>query len=318
MDLLKREQLFKMGYYNLDRNENLDKIYLEQLDDIFKKYSSQVSVYPDYPKFTLRLSSFFGVSPQEILPVCGCTEAIKIAADCFIDTGADVLVLAPTYESAITYFRLLDAHIHYLPYWSDVDKIKFYISKNNIKFVYLCNPNNPTGTYYTCEQLRELSSCETVIFIDESYFEFCDSTAIPLIKSTDNFIIGRSFSKAWGLAGLRTGVLISNKEMLEELSTYKLKASTNSLAVKVVSELMDNYKMISNSVSRIKVGNDYMRRLFKSKGYTVYNEPNVNFLTCDIPSADLDAIRVLHKVVDGKQCITVVPADQAEKIFKFQ
>lgn len=318
MDLLKREQLFKMGYYNLDRNENLDKIYLEQLDDIFKKCSSLVSVYPDYPKFTLRLASFYGLSPQEVLPVCGCTEAIKIAADCFIDTGAEVLTLAPTYQSAIDYFRLIDAQIYYLPYHTSIDEIRFYISKNNIKFFYLCNPNNPTGTYFKLEDLKKLADCECVIFIDESYFEFCDATAIPLIKSTDNIIIGRSFSKAWGLAGLRAGVLISNKEMLEELSTYKLKASTNSLAVRVISELMDNYKMISDSVKRIKVGNDYMRKLFRSKGYMVYNEPNVNFLTCDIPSTDLDAIRVLHKVVDGKQCITVVPADQAEKIFKFQ
>lgn len=319
MDLSKREQLFKAGYYNLDRNENLDRVYLKQLDEIFKKCSSLVSVYPDYPKFTLRLASFFGVSPHQIIPTCGCTEAIKIAGDFLIDTGGSVLVLDPTYQSAVSYFETLDANIHTIPADSTMDEIVEYINKNDIEFFYLCNPNNPTGGVFELDDLKKLANCNAYIFVDESYAEFClyGTTAKSLIHTNPNIIIGRSFSKAWGLAGLRVGLLIGNEETIAQLSPFKLKAGVNSVAVRIISELMDNYKLISESVERIQIGDDYIRRLLLVEGHSVDNAPHVNFILSDIPSQLLDDNRILYKTVGDRQCFTSVPAEQAQEIFKF-
>lgn len=318
MDLVKREHLFKLGYYNLDRNENLDKIYLSQLDNIFKKHTSAASTYPDYPAFINRVSSFFRISPKEVVPTCGCTEAIRIVMDAFVDSGTDVLVLEPTYESAVSYLKTLDASIHSLPHDTPMDEIISYIKNRGIEFFYLCNSNNPTGTVYNFEELKKLVKCKATIFIDESYFEFCNVTAIPLIFNSPNIIIGRSFSKAWGLAGMRTGLLISNEDTIRDLTPFKLKAAVNSVSIKVITELMNNYNLVSDSIKRIKAGNEYIRDNLIKIGASVDNDIHGNFILTGISTEELDTLKVLYKVVNDKVCISAVPIEQAEEIFKFQ
>lgn len=317
MDLIKRELLFKSGYYNLDRNENTDAEYLEQLNKIQRKINV-VNVYPDYPEFTKKVASFFQVESDEVLLTCGCTEAIKIVGDYLVQRVIDVLVLNPTYESAVSYLKLLGANIHTLPAESSMDDIVKYINENDIKFFYLCNPNNPTGTLYDLEELKKLRLCRALVFIDESYFEFCGVTAIPLIKSTWNIIVGRSFSKAWGLAGLRAGLLISSREVIQRFTPYKLKASFNIVAIQMITELIKKYGLVLNSVERLKEGDTWLRRSLKECGYTIYNEPNVNFIVSDVTPKRLNDLNVLYKMVGDRTCIAVAPVEQAKKIFKFQ
>jgi len=318
MDLVKREQLFKLGYYNLDRNENLDKIYLSQLDNILKKHTLSGATYPDYPAFINRISSFFRISQKEVIPTCGCTEAIKVVMDAFVSSGTEVLVLEPTYESAVSHLKTLDASIHSLPYNTPMDEIVSYLKDKRIRFFYLCNSNNPTGTVYSFEDLAKLVKSKAIIFMDESYFEFCDVTALPLIFHSPNIIIGRSFSKAWGLAGLRAGLLISNEEMIRDLTPLKLKASVNSIAVKVITEIMNNYNLVADSVKRIKAGNKYIRDNLIKNGISIDNDIHGNFILAGISTEELDTLRVLYKTVGDKVCISAIPVEQAEAIFKFQ
>ncbi len=315
MDLNKREQLFKLGFYNLDRNENLDRVFRKQLDTIVAK-SLSVSDYPDYPQFLKRLSSFLGISPTNFTITCGCTEAIKMTMDRHISSGTPALVLEPTYQFAVDYLQTLDAHVYSLPYDATLDEIVDTIRKEEIEFVYLCNPNNPTGTKFN--SLEKLANLKATIFVDESYHEFAGVSSMRLATQTKNIIVGRSFSKAWGLAGLRLGLLISNDEYVYGLTPYKLKASVNSVAVRVANELVNNYKWVSESVERIKRGGDFMRCEIEERGWKVFNEPNVNFIWCDIPPQFLDELNILYKTIEGKQCITTVPLEQAEEIFRFR
>lgn len=312
MDLSKREQLFKSGYYNLDRNENLDKIYLGNL------HLKNINAYPDYPAFINRMAEFYDVKPEEILPTAGCTEAIKVVCDYFIQSGTDILVLRPTYEGALNYILTLNAHVHSLPHNTPMDDIVRYINENNIRFFYLCNPNNPTGTVFSLEDLRKLTTCKASVFIDESYYEFCEVTAVSLITS-DNIMVGRSFSKAWGLAGLRAGMLISNSKLIHDLTPYKVKASLNVVAVEMITNLSNNYTLVLDSVKRIKEGNRFLRNMLTVyNNYKIYNEPTVNFIVSDMPSEKLDELKILHKTVGPYTCFTVVPVEEALDIFRFR
>lgn len=315
MNLEKREQLFRLGFYNLDRNENLDITYLKQVDGLLKNGSGLASFYPDYPQFTNRLSSFLGISPSNFLVTCGCTEAIKMVMDASADNFRKSMAFTPTYKGAIDYFQQQSGGFYSVPVTDDIDKVCRTIEKSGMEFVYLCNPNNPTGTLL--KNLEKLADLNAVIFIDEAYFEFGGVSAIKLAIQSPNIIVGRSFSKAWGLAGLRIGLLIANEDMIQELSRYKLKANVNTVGVRVLTELLNNYQWVSDSVKRIKEGGEYMRFEITKKGWKVFNEPNVNFIWSDIPSAYLDELKVIYKVIEGKTCITTMPKDQAEAIFKF-
>lgn len=314
MNLEKREQLFRLGYYNLDRNENLDVTYLKQVDAILKSGSGLASFYPDYPQFMNRLSSFLGISPLDFTITCGCTEAIKIAADA-ANRCSRVLTVEPTYNWAVDYFRKTGSPTYSIPANTTTENICKVAKNMGADFVYLCNPNNPTGNVY--KNLEQLCDLKAIVFIDESYFEFGGVSAIKIAPQAQNIIVGRSFSKAWGLAGLRLGVAVANQEIIQQLNEHKLKASVNTVGVRVLSELLNNYQWVSDSVKRIKEGGEYMRFEITKKGWKIFNEPNVNFIWSDIPPKDLDELKVLYKVIDGKTCITTMPIDQAEAIFKF-
>lgn len=316
MNLNQRELLFKSGYYNLDRNENTDAEYLEQLAKIQKKVV--VNAYPDYPEFTKKVASFFQVEPEEVMLTCGCTEAIRIACDQYAPPGVNVLYLEPTYESAVSYLKNLPVYHYTLPDKTPMDDIVKFIHEKNIRFFYLCNSNNPTGTIYPLEELRKLTKCSATTFIDESYFEFNGITALPLIKSAWNIVVGRSFSKAWGLAGLRAGLIFSKPGMIKDMTNYKLKASFNAVSIQVITELIKKYGLVLNSIERLKEGDKWLRKSLTECGYTIYNEPNVNFIVSDVTPKRLNDLKVLYKMVGDKTCIAVLPVEQAKKIFKFQ
>lgn len=316
MNLQERERLFKLGYYNLDRNENLDDVLRTELRLICQKMEFPISNYPDYPQFIDQLSSFLDISSTNFMVTCGCTEAIKITMDAFIRSGTKALVLKPTYSSAVDYLKSLDADIFSVPPPETIDELYDIINYTGTEFVYLCNPNNPTGTKY--DSLEKLALTKARIFVDESYYEFGGTSALKLATQASNIIVGRSFSKAWGLAGLRMGLLISNQRFIFELTPFKLKAGVNVIGVGVLSELLNNYKLISDSVKRVKAGGDYMRFEITKRGWRIFNEPNVNFIWSDIPSKDLNELKVLHKVIEGRTCFSILPKPQAEAIFKFQ
>ena len=317
MNLNQRELLFKSGYYNLDRNENIDAEYLEQLAKIQKKLNV-VNAYPDYPEFTKKVASFFQVEPDEVMLTCGCTEAIKIAVDQYALPGNNILYLEPTYSGAVDYLKKVPGYLYTLPGNTPMDDIVKFINEKDIRFFYLCNPNNPSGKLFSLDELRKLEKCSAVTFIDESYFEFSGVTALPLIKSAWNIVIGRSFSKAWGLAGLRAGLIFSRPGMIKDMTNFKLKASFNAVSIQIITDLMKKYGLVLSSIERIKEGDKWLRKSLIECGYTIYNEPNVNFLVTDVTPKRLNDMKVLYKMVGDKTCFAVIPKSQAQKIFKFQ
>ena len=317
MDLIKREQLFNEGFYPLDRNENLDPEYNNFVSEIVKKNSTCIQNYPDYSIFTKKLSDFLGIDFENIMITCGCTEAIKIIADYYVSWGTYVLVLEPTYDWAVKYFEQLGANIATIQSNTSVDEIINYINNNHIEIFYLCNPHHPTGTVYSEKDLRKLIDCKTIIFIDEAYCEFSKSTFIYDAIKSNNVYVGRTFSKAWGLAGLRLGLLIANEKLLKLVLPFKLKASVNNLVVKVASELLNNSENMKNSVKNILKGNLYMREGFERLGYKVYSELTVNFIYSNFPSEKLTGLKILHKIKENNTVITCPSFKIATDIFKW-
>lgn len=180
--------------------------------------------YPDPQPAALveRLAGIYGVAPEQLLVGRGSDEAIDLLVRAFCTPGRDAIAISPPtfgmyavcarVQDAAVVTIALDDHFHV-----DVDALLSTINEN-VKLVFLCTPNNPTGDVLPLERVeriaRELAD-RAVVVVDEAYIEFADTkSASTLLDWHDNLAILRTLSKAWAMAGLRLGCLIANAEII--------------------------------------------------------------------------------------------------------
>jgi len=160
--------------------------------------------YPDSRPFVKSLSEYTGYREECLITGAGMDEIITTICRIFLGPGDTALIPVPTYNFYGVAVELCGAVPQYQPRLSGfaVDtKIP-----ERIKMVFLCSPNNPTGNALSEENVREIvEGTNAIVFLDEAYAEFAEKSLLKLVKEYDNLVVGRTFSKAFGLAGLRLG-----------------------------------------------------------------------------------------------------------------
>ncbi len=195
------------------------------------------------------LADKHGVTKDHIVLTGGSTEGLKIAGITFTADGGEIIAAKPTFLAMMQYAEMWGAKINWVP----VDEGKGYdlqeIEKrmtSNTKMVFLCNPNNPTSTLLPKEQLVDFCSTvskKSIVFSDEAYYEFIEDPDYPsmldLVKKGEDVVVSKTFSKVYGLAGLRIGYLIA-KPALASILKKNVVAMTNVYAIAAAKEaLMD-------------------------------------------------------------------------------
>ncbi len=200
-----------------------------------------------------------GVSADHIVVTGGSTEGLKITGLTYgIDSG-EIIAARPTFLSMLNYAELFGAHINWVPVGKDMgldlEEMEKRIS-NRTKLIFLCNPNNPTSTVLPKEKLWDFCrsvSKNTVVFSDEAYYEFIEEDDYPsmveLVKEGQHVIVSRTFSKVYGLAGLRIGYLIARPDIAQMLQR-RVVAYTNILAIKAAQASMMDKEFYGHSISK--------------------------------------------------------------------
>jgi histidinol-phosphate aminotransferase len=179
--------------------------------------------YPDeaYRQVIAALAQKHQVNPENIILGCGSTEILRAADNAFLDPTRNVVAAAPTFEAVLDYARVLHSNAVLIPLTSghhDLPKMAAACtSKTGV--AYLCNPNNPTGTIFSRVQFAAFAQAvppTTLIVVDEAYYDFADDprykSAVEFIAPHPNVIVARTFSKIYGMAGMRLGYAIGSKE----------------------------------------------------------------------------------------------------------
>jgi len=201
------------------------------------------SRYPDvlYIKMRDGLAQIHGVGRDNIMLGCGSTEVLCVADEAFLGPGKNLVVADTTFEAVVEYVqaahgevvkvRMTPDHRHDLPQMAAA-----CTSKTGV--VYVCNPNNPTGTILSHEEIASFVNevpASALILIDEAYFHFADDpsygTAVDLIANHPNVVVVRTFSKVYGMAGMRLGYAVGAKETLEQMRPYNLQPFNGNAAV---------------------------------------------------------------------------------------
>ena len=182
--------------------------------------------YPDEHNNVLidRLARLNGVNHDQILLGDGSSEILKLCAETFTGKERGNLVVAdPTFEAILEQAKINGAEVVKMPltptFAHDLPKM-LAAAKGGL--IYVCNPNNPTASITPKDQMRDFitnTPRETMILVDEAYFHYADSpdyeSVVPLVKDNPNLIVARTFSKVYGMAGLRCGYCVAQKETLE-------------------------------------------------------------------------------------------------------
>ena len=180
--------------------------------------------YPDEHNNVLidKLAKLNGVDRDQILLGDGSSEILKLCAEAFSGKEAGSLVAAdPTFEAILEQAKVNGAEVVKVPLTSSTyaHDLPRMLSSAKAGLIYICNPNNPTASITPKDELRDFiakTPPETMLLVDEAYFHFADSpdyeSVIPLVNEYPNLLVARTFSKIYGMAGLRCGYCVAQKQ----------------------------------------------------------------------------------------------------------
>jgi histidinol-phosphate aminotransferase len=221
-----------------------------------------LAAYPEYEEARPKLAAFFRVDPDQLLLTNGTDEAIQVLVNTFVDADDEVLLMRPSYAMYRFYAEVAGARVREIEY--DVETLSFPADKfvanitADTKLVMLANPNNPTGTGVSVLQLERVvrANPNCAVLVDEAYFEFCGKTMLPYLGRYPNLFVSRTFSKAYGLAGMRMGCLMSSAGNVLHLRRAQSPYSVNRLAAAAAMAAVDDPGYIEGYVKEVLSARD--------------------------------------------------------------
>ncbi|MGH9420253.1 MAG: pyridoxal phosphate-dependent aminotransferase, partial [Thermoanaerobaculia bacterium] len=228
--------------------------------DAMKDAFSKAWRYPDETQDELidTIAKSHSVAHGQVLLGDGSSEILKLAAVSFTGSSRKIVVASPTFEAIGNYARIAGAEVVGVPldaaYGHDVAKMGGVAGAG---LIYICNPNNPTGSITPRAAVRGLltsAPASAAILVDEAYHHYASSSdyesVIPLIASRPNLIVARTFSKIYGMAGLRCGYAISSPETIKMLSAQQAWDSMNIMALSAARASLADPNHVAEGVKR--------------------------------------------------------------------
>lgn len=216
---------------NLSSNENpykpskaVKKAYLDSM--------TKINRYPDasYSKLKIAISEYLGIEPERISVGCGSSELISRVCEVLVEELDRVVIPMPSYSLYLVYAMLREASIS-TPIFEKYEINPNFFEDLKPKLTIICSPNNPTGNTVKKDVVERILESSEYVLIDEAYAEFSDENFLNFVLEFDNVIVLRSFSKFFGLAGLRIGYAISNKEISDAIEKIRLPFAISSPGV---------------------------------------------------------------------------------------
>lgn len=202
---------------------------------------SEVHYYPDGSGYRLRqaLAGFFGVEPGYIHLGNGSNEIVQQLSLAFLEPGDEAVMPVPSFPRYQPLARMMNAVPREVPLKNDTLDLEAMAAQINprTKLIYICNPNNPTGTLVTKDAVDRFLAAvpgHCLVVLDEAYFEYVEDNNYPdglkYVKAYRNVVVLRTFSKIYGLAGLRIGYAFARPEIVDCLERVREPFNVNSMA----------------------------------------------------------------------------------------
>jgi len=220
----------------LDFNENTIACSPKVNEVLGRISAGALTRYPEREPVERIVAEHLGVAAEQVVLTNGVDEAIHVLFEAFLDEGDELLLPVPTYTMYEVYASATDARAVAVKAAEDLqfpfERLLSAITPQT-KIIAIANPNSPSGSVATRKQIVEIArrAPDAVVVVDEAYFHFFGETVMDLVGSVSNLMVARTFSKAYGLAGLRLGVLAGPVELMKWVRRVLSPYSVNSLAL---------------------------------------------------------------------------------------
>ena len=268
--------------------------------------------YPDEHNNVLidKLAKLNGVNHDQILLGDGSGEILKLCAETFTGPQNGKLVAAdPTFEAILNNASANGAEVVKVPLTSsfqhDLPKM---LESAKAGLIYVCNPNNPTASITPKDELRDFiakTPPQTMILVDEAYFHYADSpdyeSVIALVKDHPNLIVSRTFSKIYGMAGLRCGYCVAQKETIDRLRRNQMWDSVNCMALAAATVSLDDLNHVPNGQRLNREAKTFVTSELDKMGYEqIPSQANFIMFDCKRPVAPLIQAMKERKIHVGR------------------
>lgn len=220
----------------LDFNENTAGCSPRVVERLRQLDGETLARYPERDKGEIAVAAHLGVSPDELLLTNGTDEAIHLICETYLSPNDEVLIAVPTFAMFEIYAAATGARVISISTGADfafpTRSVLDHISSST-RLIAVANPNNPTGGFAPVDDLMKIAEAapDAALLVDEAYFEFCGESMAPRWREIPNLFVSRTFSKAYGMAGLRIGVLMGNSEQMSVVRRGSSPYNLNSVAL---------------------------------------------------------------------------------------
>ncbi len=248
--------------------------------------------YPDGSEDEVRraLARLHGVAPEQIQLGCGSSEILRMADGAFLDAGKKVVVAEPTFEAVLAYNRVTRATSVKVPldaaFRHDLPRMAAACDAAT-GLVYVCNPNNPTGTVVTGEELAAFLArvpAWVTVLLDEAYHHFVEHPGYrsgqDLLAAHPNLIVVRTFSKIYGMAGMRLGYAVAAKEKVEALGRFASFSNTNAAVLAAALASLAEPELVPRMKRRLNDTRKWLTGQLTADGRR-FIQSEANFVTID-------------------------------------
>jgi len=263
----------------LDRNEKVSDFSKKEINDIlsiFNNYS--LSASPEAFSLYHKIAKSLNISKDNIFVTCGITEGIRILYDFCTNPGDNVICLDPTYPMYWIYANMYEVKYRKISYNSrslvpDMDTLYDQMDEKT-RFVFIPNPNLPIESCFSVDDIRNiLEKCRsnnTMLVIDEAYYFFGAPSVLKLINQYENLIVFRTFSKAYGLAGLRIGFMVSQTQNIDKISKSRSLVESNTLSMQIAEYFLEHTEFLDQHVQEVKEGSSFIQKELTQLGLRWY------------------------------------------------
>jgi histidinol-phosphate aminotransferase len=282
------------GLIRLDSNENPNGPGARAFEAI-KAMFGEANRYPDTPEDALveAIAKEHGVSTENVVLGCGSSEILRMCVEAYTTSAQHLVTAGPTFELSANFAKTVGRPVVTVPVDAKLrlDLAAMASAAGGAGLVFFCNPNNPTATVHGDMAVRDFvarvrrESPATMILMDEAYHEYVDDpsyqTAIPMVMSDPNIIVSRTFSKVFGMAGLRAGYAIAHRDTARKLQAWRLGSGINVLALAAATASITDHEHVVLEQKRNREAKAFTRAWFEGAGYEV-GASETNFLMINI------------------------------------
>jgi len=260
-----------------------------------------------------KIADYVGLGPESIILGNGSDDLIDVAIRVFVDAGDEVVIPVPTFSMYEVLSRIAGGTprtVQAQPDFTwDLEAVLGLMTERT-KMVFFGNPNNPTGKPVDPGLLSELLRQDIIVVVDEAYVEFGVKSVSSLVAEYENLIVLRTFSKVFGLAGLRLGYALCDRRVAELMDRTNLPYSVNVVALKAADVALNNLDYVRQIQARIAAGREYLySELRKVRGVEVLPS-EANFVLVNVGgtgyrSQDITAY-LMSKGIVVRDCSSII------------